>query len=238
MALSNNSNSSSSSNSNNNKSSSRPPLTPQTPCIQCTNRWVRFSHNLICHLRRPTNTKPDSMLDDNSSSGCYQIPSGFVVSNPGCDFQSWDFPPCFPLSVYLSTHATRPIIRVHVLFPLPRLPPDVDHEMQSSHLITADPEGEDMFPSQSRQSSTTPRSITLKYPLTNDDDLFCMALASVPGRPLFLSATITPGRAAPRVSSARSYFCGTHINSVCPPHSRTPKHEPTSSWKGSRAALL
>ena len=45
---------------------------------------------------------------------------------------------CLPLSVYLSTQATRLMVYVHVLFPLPRLPLEIDREMQSTQLITAD----------------------------------------------------------------------------------------------------
>lgn len=53
--------------------------------------------------------------------------------------------------------ATRLMMCVHVLcIPASPLPPDIDREMQSSHLITADPEDvdEDVLPGQSRQSST------------------------------------------------------------------------------------
>jgi len=39
------------------------------------------------------------------------------------------FPLCLPLSVYLSAQATRLMVYVHVLFPLPRLLPDIDREM-------------------------------------------------------------------------------------------------------------
>ena len=35
----------------------------------------------------------------------------------------------FPLSVYLSTQVTRPMMYVHVLFLPPRLPLDTDREM-------------------------------------------------------------------------------------------------------------
>ena len=78
----------------------------------------------------------------------------------GDDFSPEYFPTPFPISlcptravisslggslvmfsavgVYLSIQATRLTVYLHVLFPLPRLPPDIDREMQSTQLISGD----------------------------------------------------------------------------------------------------
>jgi len=66
------------------------------------------------------------MLGDSSPYGCSLSslhPTRAVISSLG------RFPLCLPLSVYLSTQATRLMVYVHVLFPLPRPPPNIDREM-------------------------------------------------------------------------------------------------------------
>jgi hypothetical protein len=59
-------------------------------------------------------------------------PTRAVISSLG------RFSSCLPLSVYLSTQATRLMVYARVLFPVPRLPLEIDREMQSTQLITAD----------------------------------------------------------------------------------------------------